>query len=157
MMRATFAAGCFWSVEAAFRRIAGVVSTQVGFTGGDADHPTSGDVQSGLTGHAEAVELTYDPEIVSYEELLRVFWECHDPTSLNRQGADIGPQFRSAIFYHTPEQEQLAIASRDRLQASGRLARRIVTEIRAAAPFWRAEEWNQQHQERHGASGCSAR
>ena len=155
MTRATFAAGCFWAVEAAFRKHPGVVTTQAGYTGGEWEHPTAADVNSGRTGHAEAVDLEFDDNVISYDQLLEVFWECHDPTSLNRQGTDIGPQYRSAIFFHTPEQRTAATASRDRLQNSGRLTRRIVTQIAPATAFWRAEERHQRYIERHGEGGAA--
>lgn len=155
LTRATFAAGCFWAVEAAFRKAPGVVSTQAGYTGGDWENPTSRDVGTGRTGHAEAVELMFDEALVSYEQLLAVFWECHDPTTLNRQGADIGPQYRSAIFFHSAEQQAAAVASRDALAASGRLGRRIVTQIVAAGRFWRAEEHHQRYLEREAGGGSA--
>jgi peptide-methionine (S)-S-oxide reductase len=133
MERATFAAGCFWGVEAAFRQLKGVVSTAVGYIGGTMKDPTYQDVCTGRTGHAEAVQVEFDPVQAPYQELLRVFWENHDPTTLNRQGPDVGTQYRSAIFFHTPEQEAAALASRDALSRSGRYKRPIVTEI-APAP-----------------------
>lgn len=154
MPKATFAAGCFWGVEAAFRCVHGVISTAVGYTGGDFEHPTYRDVCTGQTGHAEAVEVVYDPAVVSYEELLNVFWTVHDPTTRNRQGPDIGTQYRSAIFYHTPEQEAVARGSRDKLQHSGRYEREIVTEIEPAATFWRAEDYHQRYFEKHGLGTC---
>jgi peptide-methionine (S)-S-oxide reductase len=156
--KATFAAGCFWGVEAAFRRIKGVVGTRVGYTGGTTPSPTYQQVCSGRTGHAEAVEVTYDPAIVSYEQLLSVFWEIHDPTQLNRQGPDTGTNYRSAIFYHTPEQKAAAETSRDRLQASGTYKqRKIVTEIVPASTFWPAEEYHQQYYEKCGHGFCTLR
>ncbi len=155
MEKATFAAGCFWGVEAAFRQVQGVKSTTVGYTGGSLENPTYKDVCSGRTGHAEAVEVEYDPSVVSYEELLRVFWENHDPTTLNRQGPDIGTQYRSAIFYHTPEQEAAARASKERLESSSRYRSRIVTEIKPATPFYRAEEYHQQYLEKRGLAHCN--
>lgn len=152
--RATFAAGCFWGVEASFRRVKGVLSTRVGYTGGTTDHPTYAEVCTGRTGHAEAVEITYDPAVISYRELLDIFWSIHDPTELNRQGPDIGTNYRSAIFTHSGEQKRLAEESRDRLQASGRFgSRRIVTEIVPAGIFWPAEEYHQQYFEKQGRSG----
>jgi peptide-methionine (S)-S-oxide reductase len=144
--KATFAAGCFWGVEETFRRVRGVISTQVGYTGGSYANPTYSDVCSGMTGHAEAIEIEFDPSQVSYEELMDVFWENHDPTTLNRQGPDLGTQYRSAIFYHTPEQEAAARASKEKLQ--GRVSRPIVTEIIAASEFYRAEEYHQQYFEK---------
>jgi peptide-methionine (S)-S-oxide reductase len=156
--KATFAAGCFWGVEAAFRRITGVVGTRVGYTGGTTPSPTYHQVCSGRTGHAEAVEVTYDPAIVPYEQLLCVFWEIHDPTQLNRQGPDTGTNYRSAIFYYTPEQKAAAERSRDRLQASGNYKKRkIVTEIVPASTFWPAEEYHQQYYEKCGHGFCTLR
>src|SRR6476661_6200842 len=138
MEKATFGAGCFWGVEAAFRQIKGVISTAVGYSGGNYNNPSYKDVCTGRTGHAEVVEVTYDPSRVSYEDLLKVFWENHNPTTLNRQGWDIGTQYRSAIFFHTPEQEAAARASKEQAQAAGRFRRPIVTEITPAATFYRA-------------------
>jgi peptide-methionine (S)-S-oxide reductase len=152
---ATFAAGCFWGVEASFRQVKGVLSTRVGYTGGTTDHPTYHEVCTGRTGHAEAVEITYDPAVVTYRELLDVFWSIHDPTQLNRQGPDIGTNYRSAIFYHTSDQKRLAEESKERLQGSGRFGkRRIMTEIVPAVTFWPAEEYHQQYFEKQGRSGC---
>jgi peptide-methionine (S)-S-oxide reductase len=153
MESATFAAGCFWGIEAAFRQVKGVVSTSVGYTGGSFKDPTYKDVCSGKTGHAEAVEVLYDPSQISYEELLTVFWNIHDPTTLNRQGPDLGAQYRSAIFLHTPEQEAVAIASKEKLQCSGRYRNPIVTEITPASQFYRAEEYHQQYMEKRGRAG----
>lgn len=153
---ATFAAGCFWGVEQAFRETEGVTATTVGYTGGDFPNPTYQDVCADRTGHAEAVQVEYDPARVSYEQLLEVFWRIHDPTSLNRQGPDVGGQYRSAIFYHTPQQEASAQASRDRLDASGRFKRPIVTEIAPAGEFYRAEEYHQQYLEKTGQASCHA-
>lgn len=150
MEKATFAAGCFWGVEAAFRRVAGVLSTSVGYLGGSFKNPTYEDVCSGKTGHAEVVEVEYDPSKVSYEELLEVFWSCHDPTTLNRQGPDRGPQYRSALFFHDPEQEALAVASKGKAQSSGRYKRPIVTEITAASEFYLAEDYHQRYLEKCG-------
>jgi peptide-methionine (S)-S-oxide reductase len=152
---ATFAAGCFWGVEATFRQMPGVVSTAVGYTGGKTAQPSYEDVCTGRTGHAEAVEVVYDPARVSYEDLLTVFWNNHNPTTLNRQGPDIGTQYRSAIFYHTPEQESAAQASKEALEQSGKFRKQIVTEIVPAAPFYRAEEYHQQYFEKRGISHCS--
>ena len=154
MERATFAAGCFWGVESAFREVKGVASTRVGYTGGSHDYPTYRDVCSGRTGHAEAVEVTYDPAQVSYDQLLDVFWEVHNPTTLNRQGPDIGEQYRSAIFFHNSDQEAAAQASREKLQKSGRYSRDIVTEITPAAQFWEAEDYHQQYFEKRGVTHC---
>ncbi|MEW6209026.1 MAG: peptide-methionine (S)-S-oxide reductase MsrA [Acidobacteriota bacterium] len=148
--KATFAAGCFWGVESAFRRVKGIISTQVGYTGGHQVDPTYREVCTGLTGHAESLEIIFDPAQVSYEELLEVFWNEHDPTTLNRQGPDVGTQYRSAIFYHTPEQEAAARASKERLQASNRYPRPIITEIVPATEFYRAEEYHQQYFEKQG-------
>ncbi len=153
MEKATFAAGCFWGVEAAFRRVKGVVSTSVGYTGGSFKDPTYRDVCSGGTGHAETVEVVYDHSQVSYEELLNVFWDIHDPTTLNRQGPDLGTQYRSAIFFHTPEQKAAAIASKEKLQRSDRYKSPIVTEITSASQFYRAEEYHQQYMEKRGRAG----
>jgi peptide-methionine (S)-S-oxide reductase len=154
MERAIFGAGCFWGVEAAFRQIKGVVSTSVGYSGGSYDNPSYRDVCSGRTGHAEVVEVVYDPERVPYEELLKVFWENHDPTSLNRQGPDVGAQYRSAIYFLTPEQQSAALASKARLESSGRYRRPIVTEITPASEFYPAEEYHQQYLEKRGLSTC---
>jgi peptide-methionine (S)-S-oxide reductase len=154
MEKATFAAGCFWGVEATFRAVPGVISTRVGYTGGKLAHPTYKDVCTDHTGHAEAVEVTYDPARVTYENLLEVFWENHNPTTLNRQGPDVGTQYRSAIFYHNPEQEAEARASRDGLQQSGAFRRPIVTEIVPAGEFWQAEDYHQQYLEKRGKAQC---
>src|ERR1700761_4090447 len=141
--RATFAAGCFWGIEASFREIEGVVSTSVGYTGGDTVDPTYEQVCSDRTGHAEAVDVWFNPALVSYEDLLNVFWSIHDPTSRNRQGWDFGSQYRSGIFFHDAEQEQRAIASREERQ--GRTSRPIVTEIVPAPAFYAAEEYHQRY------------
>jgi len=154
MAKATFGAGCFWGVEAAFRRVPGVTATAVGYAGGWLENPSYRDVCSDRTGHAEVVEVDYDPARVSYEQLLDVFWDCHDPTTPNRQGPDVGTQYRSVIFYHTPEQQSAASASKERLQASGRLRRPIVTAIQPAPTFWRAEEYHQQYFEKNGGGTC---
>jgi peptide-methionine (S)-S-oxide reductase len=150
MEKATFGAGCFWGVEAAIRKIEGVASTTVGYAGGSFKDPTYEDVCSGKTGHAEVVQVEYDPSKVSYEELLRVFWNIHDPTTLNRQGPDIGTQYRSAVFFHNPEQEAAATASKQKLQSSGRYRKSIVTEIMPALEFYRAEDYHQQYFEKCG-------
>jgi peptide-methionine (S)-S-oxide reductase len=152
--KATFGAGCFWGVEAAFRQVAGVTSTAVGYMGGSLKNPTYRDVCTDQTGHAEVVEVTFDPSQVSYNDLLRVFWECHDPTQFNRQGPDYGKQYRTAIFYHSPEQEAAARASQEALDRSGILKGKIVTEITPASEFWRAEEYHQQYLEKRGAASC---
>lgn len=152
--RATFAAGCFWGVEAAFRQVEGVTSTEVGYIGGVVENPTYEQVCSGRTGHAEAVAVEYDPSRVSYGALLNVFWENHDPTTLNRQGPDIGAQYRSAVFFHSPEQEAAARASKETLQQSGKFKRPIVTEITPAPEFYRAEDYHQQYFEKRGVTHC---
>jgi peptide-methionine (S)-S-oxide reductase len=154
MEKATFGAVCFWGVEAAFRQIKGVKSTAVGYMGGKLKDPTYQDVCTDRTGHAEVVQVEFDPSEVSYEEMLRVFWDNHDPTTLNRQGPDTGTQYRSAIFYHTPEQEAAAKASKEALEKSGRFKRPIVTEIVPAPEFWRAEEYHQQYLEKRGLAHC---
>jgi peptide-methionine (S)-S-oxide reductase len=154
MDRATFAAGCFWGVEAAFRAVPGVVSTTVGYSGGSFPNPTYHDVCTGRTGHAEVVQVEFDPERVSYQDLLRVFWENHDPTTLNRQGPDHGTQYRSAIFFHTPEQQAAALAAKQQLERSGAYKRPIVTEITPASAFYRAEEYHQQYLEKRGQASC---
>lgn len=144
-MKATFGAGCFWCVEDVFRNTKGVASTSVGYCGGWKKNPTYEEVCTDKTGHAEVVQVEYDPEQISYEKLLDVFWSSHDPTTLNRQGPDIGTQYRSVIFFHTPEQEKQAAASKEALARSGRFSRDIVTEIKAAPEFYRAEEYHQQY------------
>jgi peptide-methionine (S)-S-oxide reductase len=154
MEKATFAAGCFWGVEAAFRAVPGVTGATVGYTGGTFPNPTYQDVCTGRTGHAEAVEVEFDPERVSYQDLLRVFWENHDPTTLNRQGPDVGSQYRSAIFFHTPEQQAAALASKQELERTGAYKRPIVTAIAPAAPVYRAEEYHQQYLEKRGQASC---
>ena len=154
MEKATFAAGCFWGVEATFRQIPGVTSTRVGYTGGDFAHPTYKDVCSDRSGHAEAVEVEFDPSKVSYEQLLNVFWENHDPTQLNRQGPDWGTQYRSAIFFHSAEQEQAARTSKEKLQSSGQFHRPIVTQIVPAVTFYEAEDYHQQYLEKRGLASC---
>jgi len=152
--KATFGAGCFWGVEAAFRQLDGVTATRVGYSGGMLDHPTYEDVCSHTTGHAEVVEVAYDPKRVSYEELLRVFWRKHDPTQLNRQGWDIGDNYRSVIFFHDEEQRAAAARSKDAEQASRR--KPIVTQIEAAQTFWEAEDYHQQYLEKRGRSTCTS-
>ncbi|MGD1154891.1 MAG: peptide-methionine (S)-S-oxide reductase MsrA [Terriglobia bacterium] len=152
--KATFGAGCFWGVEAAFRRVPGVVSTSVGYMGGSFKNPTYQEVCTDLTGHAEVVEVTYDPSKVSYAALLKVFWEIHDPTQLNRQGPDTGTQYRTVIFFRTPEQEVAARASKESLEPSGAYRRSTVTEITPAAEFWPAEEYHQQYLEKRGLASC---
>jgi peptide-methionine (S)-S-oxide reductase len=152
---ATFGAGCFWGVEAAFRRLEGVTGTRVGYAGGSVDHPSYQQVCSDRTGHAEVVEVTYDPEKVPYEQLLAVFWGEHDPTQVNRQGWDIGSQYRSVIFVHDAEQRAAAEASRERVQE--RLSRQVATSIEDAPPFWEAEDYHQQYLEKRGLASCTAR
>ena len=152
MEKATFAAGCFWGVEAAFRQVEGVTDAVVGYTGGTLENPTYEDVCSDRTGHAEAVEVTFDPARVSYEQLLDVFWKIHNPTTLNRQGPDLGTQYRSAVFFHSPQQEAAARTSKERHQSH--LDRPIVTEITAASRFYRAEEYHQRYFEKRGLAAC---
>jgi peptide-methionine (S)-S-oxide reductase len=154
MAKATFAAGCFWGVEATFRQLPGVISTRVGYTGGNLANPTYKDVCTDRTGHAEAVEVDYDPARISYEQLLDVFWENHDPTQLNRQGPDWGTQYRSAIFFHSPEQEAEAKASKQKLENSGRYNKPIVTQIVPAGTFYEAEDYHQQYLEKRGLATC---
>lgn len=146
---ATFAGGCFWCTEAVFKRVRGVSEVTSGYTGGNVHNPTYAQVSTGRTGHAEAVHVKFDPQVVSYERLLDVFWATHDPTTLDRQGADVGPQYRSAIFYHTDEQKREAEASRDRLQASGKLSGKIVTSIEPFEKFYPAESYHQEYYEAH--------
>ena len=154
MEKATFAAGCFWGVEEAFRVLPGVVATSVGYTGGSLQNPTYEDVCTDMTGHAEAVRVEYDPSQVSYDELLNVFWENHDPTQLNRQGPDVGTQYRSAIFFHDLQQEAFARGSKEKLERSGRYKRPIVTQIVPASQFHRAEEYHQQYFQKRGLAHC---
>jgi peptide-methionine (S)-S-oxide reductase len=154
MAKATFAAGCFWGVEATFRQLPGVTSTRVGYTGGRLPSPSYKDVCTDQTGHAEAVEIEYDPAKLSYEQLLQVFWENHDPTQLNRQGPDWGTQYRSAIFFHAPEQEAAAKASKEALEKSGRFPKKIVTQIVPATTFYQAEDYHQQYLEKRGLASC---
>lgn len=150
---ATFAAGCFWGVEDTFMSVPGVVSTRVGYCGGRTSNPTYRDVCSHDTGHAEAVEVTFDPDKVGYDELLAVFWKCHDPTQLNRQGPDSGEQYRSALFYHSEEQHKSALASRTELENKGVFRRTIVTQIVPASVFWQAEEYHQKYHLKN-SGGC---
>jgi peptide-methionine (S)-S-oxide reductase len=154
--RATFAAGCFWGVEATFRQIEGVIQTTVGYTGGNKPRPTYEEVCTGSTGHAEAVCIIYDPVRVSYEYLLDVFWENHDPTTLDRQGPDVGNQYRSAIFYHDLQQKAAAEATRKKLQQSGRFDHPIVTEITPAGSFYPAEDYHQRYLEKRGKANCAS-
>lgn len=152
--KATFAAGCFWGVESAFRQMDGVIDAQVGYTGGKTAEPTYREVCSGNTGHAEAIEVTFDPVKVSYDKLLNLFWRMHDPTQVNRQGPDIGTQYRSAVFYHSPEQKAAAEASKATLDKSGKHKKPVATQIVPAAPFYRAEEYHQRYFEKNGGPAC---
>ena len=154
MAKATFGAGCFWGVEVAFRNVPGVQDAIVGYSGGQTESPTYKDVCSGRTGHAEAVEVEYDPSAVSYDDLLKVFWENHDPTQVNRQGPDVGEQYRSVIFFHTPEQQAAAIASKEALDKAGRHRKPIATQVVPAAPFYRAEDYHQRYLEKRGLATC---
>jgi len=152
--KATFGAGCFWGVESAFGEIPGVLETAVGYMGGTLDNPTYKDVCTDRTGHAEVVQVTYDPARVSYKQLLNKFWDLHDPTTVNRQGPDVGTQYRSVVFFHTPEQQKAAIAVKEELGRSGKFRRPIVTEIAPAATFHRAEEYHQKYLEKRGVKSC---
>jgi peptide-methionine (S)-S-oxide reductase len=154
MEKATFGAGCFWGVESAFRQVAGVTDAAVGFMGGTTANPSYRDVCTGRTGHAEVTQVTFDPARVTYERLLEIFWEIHDPTTLNRQGPDHGTQYRSVIFYHSPEQEAAARASLQKLEAAKKFSRPIVTQIVPAADFYRAEEYHQRYFEKNGINAC---
>jgi len=151
---ATFAAGCFWGVQAEFDKLKGVVQTTVGYTGGKTEKPTYDDVCSDGTGHAEAVEVVFDPGVVTYEQLLDRFWSMHDPTTLNRQGPDFGSQYRSAIFFHSPEQQASAVAVKEKLAKARRFTRPIVTQIVPAVRFWPAEEYHQKYFQKHGGGSC---
>lgn len=156
MAEATFAAECFWGVEARFRCLAGLVDAEVGYAGGSRPEPTYREVCGGRTGHAESVRVVYDPQRVNYAQLLEAFWGMHDPTTANRQGPDVGSQYRSVIFYHSKEQEEAALASREELERSGTYGgRRIVTEIVPAGRFWRAEDHHQRYFEKHGRAACA--
>jgi peptide-methionine (S)-S-oxide reductase len=151
---ATFAAGCFWGVEASFRQVKGVISTRVGYTGGNKENPTYEQVCSHTTGHAEAVEVVFDRGVVTYTQLLDVFWSIHDPTQMNRQGPDVGSNYRSAIFYHSQEQKELAEDSLNKAQESPRFrGKKIVTQIVSASTFWPAEDYHQQYFEKRGLKG----
>ena len=154
MEKATFGAGCFWGVEATFRSIPGVVSTLVGYCGGKTDNPTYQDVCTDTTGHAEVVEITFDPAQLPYEQLLETFWKLHAPTTPNRQGPDVGSQYRSVIFFHSPAQETAARAARERLDQSGKFRHPVVTQIVPAAPFYKAEEYHQRYLEKRGLASC---
>jgi peptide-methionine (S)-S-oxide reductase len=151
---ATFGAGCFWGVEAKFSQVPGVIEAVSGYSGGHTENPSYKDVCTDETGHAEVVQVTYDPAKVSFEKLLDVFWAMHDPTQVNRQGPDFGSQYRTAIFFSTPEQEAIARKSKAALDASGKYKRPIATEITAAGPFYRAEEYHQKYLEKRGATSC---
>jgi peptide-methionine (S)-S-oxide reductase len=151
---ATFGAGCFWGVEAAFSRVPGVIEAVSGYSGGHTENPTYKEVCTDETGHAEVVQVTYDPAKVSFEHLLEVFWGMHDPTQVNRQGPDFGSQYRTAVFFHTPEQEAIAKKLKATLDASGKFKRPIATEITAAGPFYRAEDYHQKYLEKRGATSC---
>ena len=153
--KATFGAGCFWGVEETFRNLKGVTSTAVGYAGGTKEKPTYEDVCSDETGHAEVVQVEFDPAQVSYDHLLDIFWSSHNPTTMNRQGPDVGTQYRSMIFYHSPEQKNAAETSKAKLDKSGRFPRPIVTQIEAAPTFWRAEEYHQQYLAKRGQSHCA--
>jgi peptide-methionine (S)-S-oxide reductase len=150
---ATFGGGCFWGVEVEFRNVPGVKNTAVGYMGGTLDEPTYEQVCTDRTGHAEVVQVDYDPDEVSYDQLLDTFWRVHDPTQLNRQGPDVGSQYRSVVFFHTPEQQEQALASKARLQAG--LDRPVVTEVVPASDFWRAEEYHQQYLVKRGLASCA--
>ncbi len=152
--KATFAAGCFWGVEAAFKEVEGVLSTTVGYTGGNTETPSYGEVCSGKTGHAEAVEVEFDSGKVSFEELLKVFWRIHDPLQVNRQGPDVGGQYRSAVFFHSEEQKETALKSKKELQEPEKFSGKIVTEIVPAGKFFEAEEYHQDYPEKHGKATC---
>jgi len=156
-MKATFAAGCFWGVEKLFRQVKGVTSAQVGYTGGTKENPIYEDVCSGTTGHAEAIQIEYDPSMISYGELLMIFWDNHNPTTLNQQGPDIGEQYRSAIFFHNEEQESTAKSSKEKIQsiALKKFGKKIVTEITSASKFYRAEEYHQQYLEKNSGQHCN--
>jgi len=150
----TFAAGCFWGVEALFQEIKGVKYTEVGYTGGDKENPTYEEVCTGTTGHAEVVHLQFDSTEVSYEDLLKTFWAKHDPTTRNRQGPDVGEQYRSAVFYHTEDQKRIANRVKEDFEKSGRFSGPILTEIKPVGKFWRAEEYHQKYFEKHGGGAC---
>jgi len=155
MEKATFGAGCFWGVEAAFQKIKGIKETSVGYMGGTLKNPSYKDVCTDKTGHAEVIQLVYDPSQITYEKLLTVFWETHDPTQINRQGPDVGTQYRSAIFYHSDEQRKTAEKSKEKQQQSGKHQKPIVTEITKAQEFYAAEEYHQKYLQKHGLSSCN--
>ncbi len=148
MEKATFGVGCFWGPEETFRKVDGVTSTSVGYMGGSLENPTYEEVCTGRTGHAEVVDVEFDPSRIAYEELLEIFWACHDPTTLNRQGPDFGTQYRSVLFFYSPEQEAAARASKEKLERSGRYRREIVTEITPASTYYPAEEYHQRYVEK---------
>lgn len=153
--KATFGAGCFWGIEVTYAQIAGVTSTAVGFMGGKTENPSYEDVCTDTTGHAEVVQIEFDPQAVSYEQLLDVFWRSHDPTQVNRQGPDVGTQYRSVVFFHSPEQEEIATRSKAALEREGRFRRPVATEIEPATMFYRAEEYHQRYLEKRGLAHCS--
>jgi peptide-methionine (S)-S-oxide reductase len=154
MATATFGAGCFWGVEEVFRKTPGVTETAVGYMGGQLENPSYRAVCTDRTGHAEVVQVQFDPSQVDYERLLEIFWEVHDPTTLNRQGPDVGTQYRSAVFYHDDAQREAAAGAKARLEASGRFRRPVVTEISPATTFWRAEEYHQKYIQKNGGPSC---
>lgn len=153
--KATFGAGCFWGVEETFRQLPGVITTAVGYAGGDKNHPTYEDVCTDETGHAEVVEVEFDPNVITYDKLLEVFWSNHNPTTLNRQGPDVGRQYRSVVFFHSPEQKAAAEASKAALEKSGKHSRSVVTEIEQAPSFWRAEDYHQKYLQKRGQTHCA--
>jgi peptide-methionine (S)-S-oxide reductase len=153
LQKATFGAGCFWGVEAAFRRLAGVKETAVGYSGGSVENPTYKDVCTDRTGHAEVVQVEFDPKKVSFETLLETFWHSHNPTQLNRQGPDVGTQYRSVIFFHSKDQEKAALASKEKLQRTGYKSP-VVTQIVPAQVFWKAEDYHQQYLAKRGLDNC---
>ncbi|MCC7432019.1 peptide-methionine (S)-S-oxide reductase MsrA [Candidatus Peregrinibacteria bacterium] len=152
--KATFAAGCFWGVEETYRSLSGVLETRVGYTGGQLENPTYEDVCSGVTGHAEALEITFDNSKIGFTDLLRIFWKSHNPTTKDRQGPDIGHQYRSAIFYHSDQQRQIAEQSKEELDKSGKYKNPVVTEIVPAQKFWSAEEYHQKYLMKRGLDSC---
>ncbi|HNZ87387.1 MAG TPA: peptide-methionine (S)-S-oxide reductase MsrA [Methanofastidiosum sp.] len=157
MEKATFAAGCFWGVESAFCQVEGVISTTVGYSGGNTKNPTYEEVCADKTGHAESVLIEFNPELITYEKLLELFWSIHDPTTLNRQGPDIGSQYRSIVFYHSEEQKNMAIYIKDKLEKSKRFSRKIVTEIIPSTVFYKAEEYHQKYFQKHGLVKCKSK
>ncbi len=155
--KATFAAGCFWGIESAFCQVEGVISTTVGYSGGHTKNPTYEEVCTDKTGHAESVLIEFNPELITYEKLLELFWSIHDPTTLNRQGPDIGSQYRSIVFYHSEEQKNMAINTKDKLEKSKRFSRKIVTEIIPSTVFYKAEEYHQKYFQKHGLVKCKSK